>query len=117
VTVRLATPGSLSTFRIGSLLSSIITLGCASERALLNQIDAYGRAQPRPKRDPFKKKTDGKTIKVQFGELTTMVEGRLKVACRETSRAREDSVRQNEIDFEASRQNRFVLGGARGYLI
>ena len=69
---------SLTTFRVGSLLSSTITLGCASERALLDLIDAYALALPSSRGDAFRKKTDGRTIKVQFDELTKLVEGHLK---------------------------------------
>ena len=47
--IRMYVEESLSTFRIGSLLSSTITLGCASEHALLNLIDAYAQALPTPR--------------------------------------------------------------------
>jgi hypothetical protein len=47
---------SLDTFRIGSLLSSTITLGCASERAILNLIDAYAEALPPAKGVAFGRK-------------------------------------------------------------
>lgn len=44
---------SLHTFRIGSLLSSTITLGCASEKALLLRIGAYGDALPKGRQEKF----------------------------------------------------------------
>ena len=76
--IRIYVTESLDTFRIGSLLSSAITLGCASECAILNLIDAYAKALPPAKSAAFRKKTEGKTIKVQFDELTKMIDGHLK---------------------------------------
>ena len=51
---------SLYSFRIASFLSSTITLGCASECAILNLIDAYATALPKTHGDALKKKTQGK---------------------------------------------------------
>jgi hypothetical protein len=64
--VRVYLVESLHTFRIGSLLSSTITLGCASERAILILIDAYADALPKSDGDAFKKKTQGTMIKTRF---------------------------------------------------
>jgi hypothetical protein len=70
---------SLHTFRIGSLLSSTITLGCASEKALLLLIDAYGNALPTGGRqEKFRKNTEGFVIKRQFDEFSKMLESHLK---------------------------------------
>lgn len=58
---------SLRTYNIGALLSSTITLGCASEKALLLLIDSYYNAiQDDDRKERFKKDTSGKTIKRQF---------------------------------------------------
>src|SRR6516164_6023032 len=54
---------SLHTFRIGSLLSSTITLGCASEKALLLLIDAYANALPQSKQAKFRNATQVPLIK------------------------------------------------------
>ena len=69
---------SMHTFRIGSLLSSTITLGCASEKALLLLIVAYGDALPPPRDATFRKKTEGFVIKRQFDEFGKMVDSHLK---------------------------------------
>jgi len=69
---------SLHTFRIGSLLSSTITLGCASEKALLILIGAYGDALPSPRQEQFRKKTEGIVIKRQFDEFNKMLDSHLK---------------------------------------
>jgi hypothetical protein len=69
---------SLQTFRIGSLLSSTITLGCASEKALLLLIAAYGNALRTPRDAQFRNKTEGFLIKRQFDELNKMLDSHLK---------------------------------------
>jgi hypothetical protein len=69
---------SLHTFRIGSLLSSTITLGCASEKALLLLIGAYGDALQSPRQEKFRKNTEGLVIKRQFDEFNKMLDSHLK---------------------------------------
>jgi len=69
---------SLHTFRIDCLLSSTITLGCASEKAILLLIDAYTEALPHPRNDNFRRKIEGKMIKNRFEEFSKKVEGHLK---------------------------------------
>jgi hypothetical protein len=68
---------SLHTFRIGCLLSSAITLGCASEKALLVLIQAYTDAIPSPRKETFQKKTDGQAIRRQYEEFNKMLQGHL----------------------------------------
>jgi len=69
---------SLQTFRIGSFLSSTITLGCASECAILNLVEAYVAALPKTHGDSLKKKTQGKMIKTQFDEFAKSAKDHLK---------------------------------------
>jgi hypothetical protein len=69
---------SLHTFRIGSLLSSTITLGCASEKALLLLIAAYRDALPPARQEKFRKNTEGLVIKRQFDEFSKMLDSHLK---------------------------------------
>jgi hypothetical protein len=68
---------SLHTFRIGCLLSSTIALGCASEKALLLLIAAYGDSLGTGKRK-FKEKTEGRMIKRQFEDLRKAIDGELR---------------------------------------
>jgi hypothetical protein len=60
------------------LLSSTITLGTASEKALLLLIGAYGNALPSPRGEQFRKKTEGLLIKRQFDEFNKMLDSHLK---------------------------------------
>lgn len=69
---------SLATFRINCLLSSAITLGCASEKALLLLIDAYTGALASPKKETFQQKTEGKMIRKQYDEFNKMLDGHLR---------------------------------------
>jgi hypothetical protein len=73
---------SMHTLRIGCLLSSTITLGCASECAILNLIDAYSNALPKPEGDALKKKTKDAPIKTRFDQFIASAEknDRLKSA-------------------------------------
>jgi hypothetical protein len=73
---------SMHTLRIGCLLSSTITLGCASECAILNLIDAYSNALPKPEGDALKKKTKDAPIKTRFDQFVASAEknDRLKSA-------------------------------------
>lgn len=69
----------LSTFRIGSLLSSTITLGVASEKAFLLLIDACSNAMSDPNRKSrFIKDTQGKMIKRQYDEFMKLYQGKLR---------------------------------------
>ncbi len=69
---------SLHTFRIGCLLSSAITLGCASEKALLVLLQAYTDALASPKKENFQKKTEGQMIRRQYDEFNKMLDGHLR---------------------------------------
>ncbi len=69
---------SLHTFRIGCLLSSSVTLGCASEKALLLLINAYLNAMPEKMQSKFRKNTEGHFMKRQFDELIKMFNSHLK---------------------------------------
>ena len=73
---------SLRTLKIGCLLSSTITLGCASECAIVNLIDAYSNALPKHDGDALKKKTKYTPIKTRFDQFIASAEknDRLKSA-------------------------------------
>ncbi len=61
---------SIRTFNINQLLSSTITLGCASEKALLILIDSFKQSfNDNSKAIAFSKKVEGKFIKTQFDEF------------------------------------------------
>lgn len=69
----------LSTFRIGSLLSSTITLGVASEKAFLLLIEACADSIIEEKRkERFIKDTSGKMIKRQYDEFMKLYQGYLR---------------------------------------
>lgn len=61
---------SVRTYNINQLLSSTITLGCASEKALLLLIEAYRDTfTDSAKQERFCKKIEGKFIRKQFEEF------------------------------------------------
>lgn len=67
---------SLRTYNIGALLSSTITLGCASEKALLILIEAFGNAIQNAKRkQKFEADTRGRLIKRQFDVFVQNLNG------------------------------------------
>lgn len=69
---------SLKTFRIGCLLSSTVTLGCASEKALSLLIEAYTKSISDPsKREDFKKKIAKMPIKRKFEEFDNKLKGQI----------------------------------------
>ncbi|MEN5232522.1 hypothetical protein [Sphingobacterium faecium] len=58
---------SIRTYNINQLLSATITLGCASERALIILIECFADTySDATKQSGFKKKIEGKFIKTQF---------------------------------------------------
>ena len=69
---------SLHTFRIDCLLSSAITLGCASEKALLLLVGAYAAALADGRREAFLRKTEGQAIRRQYDEFGKVLEGHLR---------------------------------------
>jgi len=70
---------SLRTFRIGCLLSSTTTLGCASEKALLLLFEAYAGALPEPMQAKFRKEIKGQPIKRKYDEFHKRLESYLMV--------------------------------------
>lgn len=61
---------SINTYNINQLLSATITLGCASERAILLIIDSYANTfRENEKSNIFRKKIEGRFIKTQFDEF------------------------------------------------
>jgi hypothetical protein len=68
---------SIRTFRIGCLLSSTTTLGCASEKALILLFDAYGDALSGAMQDKYRKEIEGRPIKRKFDEFHKRLESHL----------------------------------------
>lgn len=69
---------SIRTYNINQLLSSTITLGCASERAILLVIDTYADTFKDVERaKAFRKKIEGKFIKTQFDEFEKSIKPQL----------------------------------------
>lgn len=69
---------SVRTYNIGQLLSSTITLGCASERALNILIETYRESfKDKQKSSSFTKKIEGKFIKTQFDEFDKSIRSQL----------------------------------------
>jgi len=67
---------SLRTYNINALLSSTITLGCASEKALLILIDSFASAiQDQHRKTKFIADTEGRFIKRQFEVFTKNYSG------------------------------------------
>ena len=67
---------SIRTYNINQLLSATITLGCASEKALLLLIETYRDTfKDNTKQEKFIKKTEGKFIKIQFDEFNEDFKG------------------------------------------
>lgn len=61
---------SIKTYNINQLLSATITLGCASEKALLLLLESYAETfVDKAHQERFIKKTEGKFIKNQFEEF------------------------------------------------
>lgn len=61
---------SIRTYNINQLMSSTITLGCASEKALLLLIESYQTSfTDEAKKASFLKKIENKSIKVKFDEF------------------------------------------------
>lgn len=61
---------SINTYNINQLLSSTITLGCASEKALMVLIDSFALTfKEENKKLSFLKKIEGRFIKTQFDEF------------------------------------------------
>ena len=69
---------SLHTFRISCLLSSTVTLGCASEKALLLLLEAYTKALEPIRAAKFLKVTEGKMIRQQFDVFQKRLDDHLK---------------------------------------
>jgi hypothetical protein len=65
---------STKTFRIGCLLSSMVALGCASEKALELAMEAYAQACEPAKATAFRKKIEGKAISTQFDAFRAAVD-------------------------------------------
>ena len=61
---------SVRTYNINQLLSATITLGCASEKALLILIETFRDSfEDKKQQDIFSKKINGRFIKTQFSEF------------------------------------------------
>jgi hypothetical protein len=115
--IRIYLVESLDTFRYGSLLSSTITLGCASEKAILNLTEAYADALPQHDGEPLKKKFKRQTIKERYDEFNKSAndKDRLKSAVpKELKDALETPVKSI---FEMYRLHRNAAGHPTGNLL
>ncbi|WP_430816398.1 hypothetical protein [Carboxylicivirga sp. RSCT41] len=74
-TIEIYLSESVRTYNINQLLSATITLGCASEKALLILIETYADTYENvDKKQKFIKKTSGKFIKKQFDEFNKEIQ-------------------------------------------
>lgn len=106
---------SVRTYNINQLLSATITLGCASEKALMILIENYKNTFiDDAKKEKFIKKVEGKFIKIQFEEFNkefTGIMGHLP-----------NDLKDNYVNtltgvFEMIRRNRNLAGHPTGKLI
>lgn len=103
---------SIQTYNINQLLSSTITLGCASEKALLILIDTYGESfEDEEKGKIFRKKIEKKFIKAKFEIFNEDLKRNIQKIPKEL---REDY--QNTLTgiFEMIRRNRNEAGHPMG---
>lgn len=103
---------SIQTYNINQLLSSTITLGCASEKALLILIDTYGKSfEDEEKGKTFRKKIEKKFIKAKFEIFNDDLKRNIQ---KVPSELREDY--QNTLTgiFEMIRRNRNEAGHPTG---
>lgn len=77
VVIRTYIEESLRTFRNGCFLSSTITLGCASEKALLLLFDAYANSMTESMREKYLKEISGKIIKKKIDEFDKRLKSHL----------------------------------------
>jgi hypothetical protein len=69
---------SINTYSIGAYLSASVTLGCASEKALLLLIDSYiNSIKDDKERESFRHKVQGRVIKRQYDEFSKALTGQL----------------------------------------
>lgn len=103
---------SIRTYNINQLLSATITLGCASEKALLLLIETYRDTfKDNTKQEKFIKKTKGKFIKIQFEEFDkdfTGIMGQLPYDLKDNYRNTLTGI------FEMIRRNRNLAGHPTG---
>jgi len=106
---------SLKTFNINQLLSSTITLGCASEKALLELIATYAETFNNiSRREQFLKRTEGRFIKTQFDEFDKNIRGILSTLPNDLKDRYSGTL--NGV-FEMIRSNRNAAGHPSGQQI
>lgn len=103
---------SMHAFRIGCLLSATITLGCASEKAMLLLIEAYADALPEGPQKKFRADLRNRMLKRQHEEFRRRLDGHLKAKLPQDLR---DNI-ENSVSgvFELIRQQRNDAGHPTG---
>jgi len=62
---------AISSYNVGSILASMVMLGCASEKSLLLLVESFTKALPTDEaRDRFNQRVEGRLIKRQFDEFS-----------------------------------------------
>lgn len=103
---------SIKTYNINQLLSATITLGCASEKALLLLIDSYTETfVDNIQQEKFNKKTEGKFIKTKFEEFDKEIKG---IMCQLPSDLKDNYTNTLTGIFEMIRRNRNLAGHPTG---
>lgn len=115
-TVILYLDESLKSFRQNTLLSSTITLGCASEKAILTLVDTCKNALANPKeRSTFEKKTDTISIKRKHDALMKVLKD--KVSAQLPYDLKEDLEHYTGGLFSIIRKHRNEAGHPTGKVI
>lgn len=106
---------SIHTYNIGAYLSASVTLGCASEKALLLLIESYINFIKDPtKQESFRKKVQGRMIKRQYEEFSKTITAQLSTLPKELS----DNITTILLGvFEMIRNNRNDAGHPTGKVI
>ncbi len=106
---------SIHTYNIGAHLSASVTLGCASEKALLLLIESYTNSiKDSTKQESFRNKVQGRMIKRQYEEFSKAITAHLGSLPKELS----DNITTILLGvFEMIRNNRNDAGHPTGKVI
>ncbi len=106
---------AINTYNIGAYLSASVTLGCASEKALLLLIDSYTNSlNDSKKQESFRNKIQGRMIKRQYEEFSKVVTAQIGTLPNELS----DNLTTILLGvFEMIRNNRNDAGHPTGKVV
>jgi len=106
---------SIHTYNIGVYLSASVTLGCASEKALLLLIESYIKSiKDSTKQESFRSKVQGRMIKRQYEEFSKAITAHMDKLPKELS----DNITTILLGvFEMIRNNRNDAGHPTGKVI